>query len=179
MSLHTYWLINGVSSKPIQTLSTDNSIADALQKCDLEIACEFKNDSKYMVLSTNNGVEQIQLYNVVSSELRYCAPHYGKLNPIRRTENGKWDFVDLLKVYNARHEHAPVYLHISTTSREFGHTLKFTYDDVIKDADEMNDFFNRQFEHYTFFMTVNLTQRHPIKTFRLPTELVKVYDSHN
>lgn len=42
MSLHTYWLINGVSSKPIQTLATDNSIADALQKCDLEIACEFK-----------------------------------------------------------------------------------------------------------------------------------------
>lgn len=61
-----------------------------------------------MVLSTNDGAEQIQIYNVVGSELRYCAPIYGKLNPIRRTGNGKWDFVDLLKVYNARHDHAPV-----------------------------------------------------------------------
>lgn len=31
MSLRTYWLINGVSSKPIQTLYTEESIADTLQ----------------------------------------------------------------------------------------------------------------------------------------------------
>ena len=46
MSLRTYFLINGVSSKPIQTLYTEESIADTLQKCYLEIACEFKKRFK-------------------------------------------------------------------------------------------------------------------------------------
>lgn len=182
MATHSYKLINGIYTKDIHHAKcspTNPSMLDVLRECELEVVCEFGKNTTYMMLSEESDYDRVQLYTVYDSELTHCAPYNGKANIIKRTKSGKLDFVNLLKVYTEQQRQDIVHLNIAITSREFGYALKFTYGDVCDEPDEMNDFINSYFGQHRFFISLNLTQRLPVKSFYRPTGLVKVYDSHN